>query len=163
VLNNSVEAEGFWTMPDLEEHITFTELKTVRYSIKAFLPELKGKRILLHEDNRYVIRVLTHMTSKSPTMTRELRKLFLLTDTHVRHQDPHPLHPQRGQRLGREPLPSLRQLGLTARPTQIPAPQQNLVHPHSRQIRVLQQQTSPPLQRQVAKGHSRGRGLSPPP
>ena len=29
-------------MPDLEEHITFKELKAVHYAIKAFLPELKG-------------------------------------------------------------------------------------------------------------------------
>ena len=69
-------------MPDLEEHITFKELKAVRCAIQAFLPELKGKRLLLHEDNQSVIGVLTHLTSRSPTMMCELRKLFLLTDTY---------------------------------------------------------------------------------
>jgi hypothetical protein len=82
VLNNCVEARGFWSMPDLEEHITFKELKAVRCAIQAFLPELKGKRLLLHEDNQSVIGVLTHLTSRSPTMMCELRKLFLLTDTY---------------------------------------------------------------------------------
>ncbi len=41
-------------MPDLDEHVAFKELKAVRYAIQAFLPELKGKKILLHED---VVRV----------------------------------------------------------------------------------------------------------
>ncbi len=49
-------------MSDLEEHITFKELKVVRCSIQAFLPELKGRRLLLHEDSQTVIGVLTHLT-----------------------------------------------------------------------------------------------------
>ncbi len=69
-------------MPDLEEHITFKELKAVRCAIQAFLPELKGRRILLHADNQSVIGVLTHLTSRSLTMMCELRKLFLLVDTY---------------------------------------------------------------------------------
>ena len=69
-------------MPDLNEHITFKELKAVRCAIQAFLLEFKIKRLLLHEDNHSVIGVLTHLTSKSPTMMYELRKLFLLIDTY---------------------------------------------------------------------------------
>jgi hypothetical protein len=69
-------------MPDLDEHITFKELKAVRCGIKAFLPELEGNRLLLHKDNQSVIGVLTHLTSRSPTMMCELRKLFLLIDTY---------------------------------------------------------------------------------
>ncbi len=52
-----MEARGFWSTPDLEEHITYKELKAVRCAIKSFLPELKGKRLLLHEDNQSVIGV----------------------------------------------------------------------------------------------------------
>ncbi len=69
-------------MPGLNEHITFKELKAVRCAIHAFLLELKGKRLLFHEDNQSVIGVLTHLTSKSPAMMFELRKLFLLIDTY---------------------------------------------------------------------------------
>ncbi len=54
----------------------------MRCAIKAFLLELKGKRLILHEDNQSVIGVLTHLTSKSPTMMCELRKRFLLIDTY---------------------------------------------------------------------------------
>ncbi len=68
VLNDCVEARGFWAMPDIEEHITFKKLKAVRCAIQAFLPELKGGRILLHEDYQFVIGILTHLTSKSPRM-----------------------------------------------------------------------------------------------
>ena len=82
MLNNCVEALGFKTMPAIEDHITSKELKAVRCSIKTFLPELKGKRLLLHEDNQSVIGLLTHLTSKSSTMMCELRKLFLLIDTY---------------------------------------------------------------------------------
>ncbi len=52
----------------------------MRCVVKSFLPELKGKRLLLHEDNKSVVSVLTHLTSRSATMMSELRKLFLLTD-----------------------------------------------------------------------------------
>ena len=69
-------------MPDLNEHITFKELKAVRCAIHAFLPKLRGKRLLLHGDNQFIIGVLTHLTSKFTTMMCELRKLFLLIDTY---------------------------------------------------------------------------------
>ncbi len=82
VLNNRVEARGFWEPQDRDEHVTFKELKAVRRAIQSFLPELKGRRILLHEDNQSVIGVLTNLTSKSPKMMCELRKLFLLIDTY---------------------------------------------------------------------------------
>jgi hypothetical protein len=59
-------------MPDLEEHITFKELKAVRCAIQSFLPELKGKRLLLHEDNQSAIGALTHLTTKSPAMMCDL-------------------------------------------------------------------------------------------
>ena len=38
--------------------------------------------MLLHEDNPSAVGVLTHLTSHSPSMMSELRKLFLLTDEH---------------------------------------------------------------------------------
>ena len=52
VLNDCIEARGFWSGSDKQEHITFKELKAVRSCvIQAFLPELRGRRLLLHEDN----------------------------------------------------------------------------------------------------------------
>ena len=51
MLNGCVENRGFLGMPDIEEHITFKELKAVRCAIQTFLPELKGRRLLVHEDN----------------------------------------------------------------------------------------------------------------
>ncbi len=71
---------GWGAVLNIGEHITFKELKAVRCAIQSFLPELKGRRILLHEDNQSVIGVLTHLTSISPVMMCELRKLFLLID-----------------------------------------------------------------------------------
>ncbi len=62
------------------KHITFKELKTVRCAIEQFLPKMKGRRLLLYEDNQSVVGVLTILTSRSPTIMSELRKLFLLTD-----------------------------------------------------------------------------------
>ena len=62
VLNDCIEARGFWTGADKEAHITFKKLKAVRCAIESFLPELKGRRLLLHEDNQSVVGVLTHLT-----------------------------------------------------------------------------------------------------
>ncbi len=52
----------------------------MRCVIKSFLPELKGRRLLLYKDNQSVVGVLTHLTSRSPAMISELRKLFLITN-----------------------------------------------------------------------------------
>ena len=80
VLNDCVEARGFWDQYDLPQHITWKELKAVRLAVLSFLPQLRGRRVLLHEDNQAVIGVLTHLTSKSPQMMNELRKLWFLLD-----------------------------------------------------------------------------------
>ncbi len=80
MLNNCIEANGLWSREDKGMYITFTELKAVRCAIQSFFPKLKGRRLLLHEDNQSVVGVLTHLTSRSPVMMSELRKLFLLTD-----------------------------------------------------------------------------------
>ena len=69
-------------MLDIEEHITFKLLKSLCCALKAFLPELKCRHLLLREDNKSVIGVHTHLTSKSPTMMCELRKLFILIDAY---------------------------------------------------------------------------------
>ena len=81
VLNNSVEARGFWYGPDRQHHITWKELKAVRCAVESFLNELKGRWLVLHEDNQSVVSVLTNLTSRSPAMMSELRKLFLLLDS----------------------------------------------------------------------------------
>ena len=69
-------------MQDIEDHITFKEMKASRFDIHAILPELKDRR-LLHEDNQFFISVLKRITSKSPSTMRELRDQFLLIDTYA--------------------------------------------------------------------------------
>ena len=81
VLNNHVEARGFWYGPDRQQHITWKELKAVRCAVESFLVELRGRWLVLHEDNQSVVGVLTHLTSRSPAMMSELRKLFYLLDS----------------------------------------------------------------------------------
>lgn len=84
VLNHDplLQARGFWTGEDTERHITFKELKAVRLCIESFLPHCCGRTVLLHEDNQSVVSVLTHLTSRSPAMMTELRKLWWLLDHH---------------------------------------------------------------------------------
>ena len=81
VLNDHDEARGFWYQPDRSLHITFKELKAVRLAVESFLPQLKHRNVLLHEDNQAVVAVLTHLTSRSPAMMSELRKLWYLLDS----------------------------------------------------------------------------------
>jgi hypothetical protein len=82
VLNSSLEARGFWHGPDTQEHITWKELKAVRMAVECFLPHLTNRLVLLHEDNQAVVGVLSGLTSRSPAMMAELRKLWFLLDTH---------------------------------------------------------------------------------
>jgi hypothetical protein len=80
-MNERLEARGFWSMTDQQQHITWKELKAVRLAILSFIPLLRGRKVLLHEDNQAVVAVLNHLTSRSPTMMDELRKLWELIDT----------------------------------------------------------------------------------
>lgn len=80
VLNECEEARGFWQPRDRQQHITFKELKAVRLAVECFLPALRGRRVLLHEDNQAVVHILTTLTSRSPALMNELRKLWYLLD-----------------------------------------------------------------------------------
>jgi hypothetical protein len=78
VLNDdsNYQARGFWSASDRLQHITWKELRAVRHAIESFLPQLKGRHVLLHEDN-----TLTKLTTRSPIMMTELRRLWYLLDT----------------------------------------------------------------------------------
>eukprot|EP00873_Tetraselmis_striata_P036056 jgi/Tetstr1/456320/TSEL_004100.t1 len=84
VLNNNsaYQARGFWYEDDRSHHITWKELRAVRHAVESFLPQLRGRRVLLHEDNTAVVAALTILTSRSPVMMEELRKLWHLLDIH---------------------------------------------------------------------------------
>lgn len=82
VLNHSAESRGFWHGSDTTEHITWKELKAVRMAVECFLPHLQNRLVLLHEDNQAVVGVLTGLTSRSPALMAELRKLWYLLDSH---------------------------------------------------------------------------------
>eukprot|EP00873_Tetraselmis_striata_P015760 jgi/Tetstr1/436024/TSEL_024903.t1 len=81
VLNGKLEARGFWGAADERQHITWKERKAVRLAVESFLSHLAGRRVLLHEDNRAVCSALAGLTSRSPTMVAELRKLWYLLDS----------------------------------------------------------------------------------
>eukprot|EP00873_Tetraselmis_striata_P046068 jgi/Tetstr1/466332/TSEL_010863.t1 len=84
VLNNNsaYQARGFWYEDDRAHHITWKELRAVRHAVESFLAPLRGRRVLLHEDNTAVVAALTNLTSRSPVMMEELRKLWHLPDIH---------------------------------------------------------------------------------
>eukprot|EP00873_Tetraselmis_striata_P046316 jgi/Tetstr1/466580/TSEL_000988.t1 len=84
VLNNNstYHARGFWYVDDRVHHITWKELRVVRHAVESSLPHLRGRRVLLHEDNTAVVAALTNLTSRSPVMMEELRKPWHLLDIH---------------------------------------------------------------------------------
>eukprot|EP00873_Tetraselmis_striata_P015817 jgi/Tetstr1/436081/TSEL_002675.t1 len=85
VLNGRLEARGFWEAANERQHIIWKELKAVRLAVESFLPHLAGRRVLLHEDNEAVCSVLAGLTSHSPAMMAELRKLWYLLDSNGVH------------------------------------------------------------------------------
>eukprot|EP00873_Tetraselmis_striata_P026276 jgi/Tetstr1/446540/TSEL_034065.t1 len=95
VVGDRLEARGFWSSADKRQHITWKELKAVRLAVESFLPHLAGRNVLLHEDNQTVCHVLSGLTSRSPEMMAELRRLWCLLDSHGIHLSP---------RLWRDPL-----------------------------------------------------------
>jgi mRNA-degrading endonuclease HigB of HigAB toxin-antitoxin module len=81
VLNGLTPARGFWRETQKALHITLKELKAVRFTVETFVNDLNGKRVLLWEDNQGVVAILTNVTSRSPALMAELRKLWWLLDT----------------------------------------------------------------------------------
>jgi hypothetical protein len=90
VLNDdsNYQARGFWSATDRLQHITWKELRAVRHAVESFLPQLKGRRVLLHEDITAVVAALTKLTSRSPVMMTELRRLWYLLDANDIHIRP---------------------------------------------------------------------------
>jgi len=80
VLNNTVPARGFWGPKERGCHITELELEAVLRTVKTFLAHLKGKHVLLREDNMGVVGMLAHYSTRSPQIMRRLRQLWLLLD-----------------------------------------------------------------------------------
>ena len=80
VLNCTTPAHGFWRAAQRRLHITHLELKAVRYTVECFLKELRGHETLLWCDNQAVVHILTNVTSRSPELMAELRRLWLLLD-----------------------------------------------------------------------------------
>jgi hypothetical protein len=52
----------------------------VRLATESFLPKLRGRNVLLHEDNTAVVATLHKLTTRSPVMMTELRRLLYLLD-----------------------------------------------------------------------------------
>ena len=71
-------ARGFWSAAEAELHITFRELRAVRLFIETYVDSLRGRRLLLYEDNQAVVAILTNRTTKSPLLMAELRALMEL-------------------------------------------------------------------------------------
>ena len=71
-------AWGFWTPAEADVHITFRELRAVRYFVETYVETLRGRRLLLYEDNQAVVAILTNLTTRSPVLMAELRRLVRL-------------------------------------------------------------------------------------
>jgi hypothetical protein len=69
--NHAYQARGFWYDDDRKQHITWKELRAVRLAIESFLPQLRGRHVLLHEDNTAVVATLSKPTTRSPVMMTE--------------------------------------------------------------------------------------------
>jgi hypothetical protein len=63
-------------------------MKAVRPAVLNFLPHVAGRNVLLHEDNHAVCHLLAGLTSRSPEMMTELRRLWYLLDTNNIHITP---------------------------------------------------------------------------
>jgi hypothetical protein len=73
------EGQGLWTTRERAEPITLRELKAVRMLLHrhfaSFVARAETRKLLLHEDNQSVVRILNAMVSASRPMMAELRRL----------------------------------------------------------------------------------------
>ena len=78
---------GFWSAWEAGRHITFRELRAVRLFLEHYVHSLRGRRLLLWEDNQAVVAMIASLTSHSPELVAELRlivELLDLNDIHLR-------------------------------------------------------------------------------
>jgi hypothetical protein len=79
----TLNASGFWKEgAEQARHITWKELRTLRLSLTALLPEVRGQHILLWEDNMPVVHIVMNGTSRSPMLMSELRQLWAFLMQH---------------------------------------------------------------------------------
>lgn len=73
----TLHASGHWKVgAEQQQHITWKELRTLRLSLTALLPEVTGQHVLLWEDNMPVVHIVMNGTSRSPALMTELRQLW---------------------------------------------------------------------------------------
>ena len=77
---SEVPAAGFWQPWEAAIHITWRELRTVRHAVSLWCEQLRGRHVLLHEDNSAVVAILTSLTSRSALLMREVRALLAVLD-----------------------------------------------------------------------------------
>jgi hypothetical protein len=131
------------------------ELKAYRMVVHTFLPLIACLSDLLHEDNQTVYYILAGLTSRSPSMMTELRKLW-----HMLHENGINMRARyirsaasfSADRLSRH----LDKKRLVARPGHIHGTKLPLRPTHYRSLRVIPQPTTTPLQRGVARPFPRG-------
>eukprot|EP00854_Cymbomonas_tetramitiformis_P011378 gene11378-biopygen11677 len=82
VLNLKLEARGFWRDELRQLHITHLEIKEniKTANFKTFLRELQGKVVRLYCDNKAVVAMLAHFTSRNPDLMRRMRRHWSLLD-----------------------------------------------------------------------------------
>jgi hypothetical protein len=90
VLNDdpNCQARGLCCAPDRLQHITWKELRAVRHAVESFLPHFQGRHVIIYEYNTAVVATLTKLTTRSPIMMTELRRLWYLLDTNDIHIRP---------------------------------------------------------------------------
>jgi hypothetical protein len=81
VLNQRRQARGFWRGHQQSEHINVQELRAVRYAVDSFLPQLRGRSVLLREDNQVVCALIERWTTRSGALMVQLEKLWWTLDS----------------------------------------------------------------------------------
>jgi hypothetical protein len=79
------EGRGIWDAKEMSEHIILRELKAVRLLLQrhlaSFVAEAETTRLLVHEDNQAVVKILNAMVSASRPMMAELRRMEIMLRT----------------------------------------------------------------------------------
>ncbi|XRB14270.1 RNA-dependent DNA polymerase [Pseudoscourfieldia marina] len=80
VLDGKLEARGYWTSEEAEDHITLNELRAVTRAVTTFRSQLEGKTVQHFEDNMGVVYIINGLTTRSPAIMAELRLLWRVLD-----------------------------------------------------------------------------------
>jgi hypothetical protein len=78
--DNGEFVRGIWAVDEVDMHITAKELRTIKYMLNEWRGRLRGRHVLLWEDNQAVVGILRKWSTRSVGMRSDLEDIIRILE-----------------------------------------------------------------------------------